>query len=166
LRGTIELDGDRLHVQTNAEPRLERIKAVIEEVVDGADLLDEVRRPAADLFPAGGRGASAGDGIRGRRGRWRPRGSLGPPARAGVVTPVAGRAPGGAACALEAEIRRHEEAWVDESIPMFGGLTPRQALEDPTRRGQLLAFLDEVEATAMPGGMDAGRIRRLLGLTP
>jgi hypothetical protein len=50
-RGSIELDGDRLRVETNAERRLERIKGVIEEVVDGAELLDEVRRPAASLVP-------------------------------------------------------------------------------------------------------------------
>ena len=33
--------------------------------------------------------------------------------------------------ALEAQVRRHERSWVDGSIPMFGGLTPRQALEAP-----------------------------------
>jgi hypothetical protein len=168
LRGTVDLDADRLHVQTNSEPRLERIMAVIEEVVDGADLLDEVRRPAADLFPAGGRGAEGGDddGSGDDAGGGGHGGLLGPPAGRPSSPLSLDVLPEELRAALEAEIRRHEEGWVDESIPMFGGLTPRQALEDPTRRGQLLAFLDEVEATAMPGGMDAGRIRRLLGLTP
>ncbi len=148
LRGTIELDGDRLHVQTNAEPRLERFQAVIVEVVDGAELLEEVRRPAADLFPGG-----------------RDRGDDGDDGDDAPAGPIAiDELPEEVRAALEAEIRRHEEAWVDESIPMFGGLTPRQALDDPTRREQLLSFLDEVEAMATPGGMDAGRIRRLLGL--
>ncbi len=47
---------------------------------------------------------------------------------------------------------------------MFGGLTPRQALEDPTRREQLLAFLDEMEREQVPGSMSASRIRQLLGI--
>jgi hypothetical protein len=146
LRGTITLDGDRLHVQTNAEPRLERIMAVIEAEVAGAELLDELRRPAAELIAARGRDADDGD--------------------ADPTRPLSlDELPEDVRAAVESEIRRHEEAWVDESIPMFGGLTPRQALEDPTRRDQLLAFLDEVEVEAMPGGMDAARIRRLLGLT-
>jgi hypothetical protein len=150
LRGTIELAGDRLRVETNAEARLDRIKAVIEAEVAGADLLDELRRPAPELLAARqrDRAGQADDG------------EPGPPG-----APVSfDDLPVEVRDAVEAEVRRHEEAWVDESIPLFGGLTPRQALEDPTRRGQLLAFLDEVEATAMPGGMDAGRIRRLLGL--
>ena len=72
-RGSIELDGDRLRLETNAEPRLERIKGVVEEVVDGAELIDEVRRPAAELFPAGGgeddgSANEAGGGGHGRLG--------------------------------------------------------------------------------------------------
>jgi hypothetical protein len=162
LRGTIELDGERLHVQTNAEPRLERIKAVVEAEVAGAELLDEVRRPAAELVATGGRGDDDAAGDADGDGS----SSLGSAALGrSSAPPSLDELPEEVRAALEAEIRRHEEAWVDESIPMFGGLTPREALEDPTRRGQVLAFLDEVEATAVPGGMDAGRIRRLLGLT-
>jgi hypothetical protein len=169
LRGTIQLDDDRLHVQTNAEPRLERFKAVIEELVDGAELLDEVRRPAADLFPVSGREddqppAAAAHGR--EHGSPVDHASLGPSSLGRASSPPSIDAlPEELRAVLETEIRRHEAAWVDESIPMFGGLTPRQALADPTRRGQLLAFLDEVEATARPGGMDAGRIRGLLGLS-
>ena len=37
--------------------------------------------------------------------------------------------------AVESHLRSYERSWVDESIPMFGGLTPRQALEDPTSAG-------------------------------
>ena len=66
--------------------------------------------------------------------------------------------------AVESHLRSYERSWVDESIPMFGGLTPRQALEDPTRREQLLAFLDEIEREEVPGSMSARRIRQLLGI--
>ena len=66
--------------------------------------------------------------------------------------------------AVESHLRSYERSWVDESIPMFGGLTPRQALEDPPRREQLLAFLDEMERDELPGSMSARRIRQLLGI--
>ena len=67
--------------------------------------------------------------------------------------------------AVESHLRSYERSWVDESVPMFGGLTPRQALEDPTRREQLLAILDEMEREQVPGSMNARRIRQLLGIS-
>lgn len=76
--------------------------------------------------------------------------------------------------ALDAFIQEHERRWVDESIPALGGLTPRQALDDPVARPKLDALLndlqwDEREARARDGGrgagvMQAGRIRDLLGI--
>ncbi|TVR38062.1 MAG: hypothetical protein EA388_00520 [Nitriliruptor sp.] len=147
-RGTLEVDGTRLRITTNAEARLDRFKAVVEEVVAGATLLDESRRAAAELLAERQRGASD--------------------------DPATGEAPGGLVDvdampdefrqAVESHLRSYERSWVDESIPMFGGLTPRQALEDPTRREQLLAFLDEMEREEVPGSMSARRIRQLLGI--
>jgi tetratricopeptide (TPR) repeat protein len=142
-RGTIELDGDRLVIQTNAEPRLDRFEAVVEELVAGAELLDESRRAASELVDGHDTASVASPGS---------------------VGPSFDELPEEVRSVLEAEIRRHEERWVDESIPMFGGLTPRQALDDPTRRPQLLAFLDELGEQETPGAMSARRIRRLLGL--
>ncbi len=141
-RGTLEVDGTRLLIATNAEARLERFKAVVEEHVDGAELVDESRRPAAELLAE--RQSEPDEG------------------RSGAVDPD--DLPDEVRQAMEAQIRRYEESWVDESIPMFGGLTPRQALEDPTRREQLLAFLDEMEHEEVPGAMSARRIRQLLGI--
>jgi hypothetical protein len=65
-RGTVELDGDRIVIQTNAEPRLDGFKAVVEELVAGAELLDESRRAASELF--GGQGAASSDSP----GMWAP----------------------------------------------------------------------------------------------
>ena len=104
-RGTLEVYATRLRTQTNGEARLDRFKEVIEEVIEGAELLDETRPSDSTSMHC-----------------W-PRRD-----------------------ALEAQVRRHERSWVDGSIPMFGGLTPRQALEDPTRRDQLPAFLGQMEA--------------------
>ena len=65
-------------------------------------------------------------------------------------------------------IREKEVAWLDESIPALGGLTPREAADDPTRREDLLALLVEFERRDLPGtgftSFNAKRIRRLLDL--
>ena len=47
-RGTLEVYATRLRIQTNGEARLDRFKAVVEEVIEGAELLDETRRPVAE----------------------------------------------------------------------------------------------------------------------
>ncbi len=79
---------------------------------------------------------------------------------------------------LDAEISRQAQArWLDESIPALGGLTPRQAAADPTRREQierLLAEFDrhderlrqlELDGTiGAPITYDTAALRRELGL--
>jgi hypothetical protein len=75
---------------------------------------------------------------------------------------------------LEQIIRQKEEEWVEESIPALGGLTPRQALTDPTRREDLFALLRELEGRGVAesdvegvlagGGFNAERLRTLLGI--
>jgi hypothetical protein len=55
--------------------------------------------------------------------------------------------PAEAEAILDRIIRRKEAAWVDESNPGLGGLTPRQALDDPTlytRNPADLAGIDEL----------------------
>jgi hypothetical protein len=62
-------------------------------------------------------------------------------------------------------VRQHEAAWLDEQIPALGGVTPRQAAADPTRRPdleRLLAGFDDLEE--VPGAMSARRLRDALGL--
>ena len=68
--------------------------------------------------------------------------------------------------AVEDYLVQQEKAWLDESIPALGGLTPRQAVEDPTRREDLLALLRELDRHQRSGGrgFDADRLRALLGL--
>lgn len=71
--------------------------------------------------------------------------------------------------AIEGMMREHEERWVDEEIPMFGNRTPREMVQTAAGRREVEDFLHDVEAQPMPpglpaAGMDAGRIRALLGL--
>ncbi|MEC9326226.1 MAG: hypothetical protein VYB90_20535, partial [Actinomycetota bacterium] len=44
------------------------------------------------------------------------------------------------------------------------GYTPRQAADDPTRRGDLIALLDTFPVLEGAVGMDAERLRAALGL--
>ncbi|ULN30125.1 SEC-C domain-containing protein [Mycolicibacterium smegmatis] len=64
--------------------------------------------------------------------------------------------------AMEEFMRDYETRWLDESIPALNGLTPRQAADDPTRRGDLIKLLDSFPATER--GMNADRLRAALGL--
>ena len=68
--------------------------------------------------------------------------------------------------ALEAYLRQRELVWLDESIPALGGLTPREAVDDPTRGEDLLSLLRELGDMNAAGanGFDADRLRGLLGL--
>jgi hypothetical protein len=59
--------------------------------------------------------------------------------------------------------------WVDESIPALGGMTPREALDDPTRREDLMRLLREIEegqanAPARMQPMPISVVREELGL--
>lgn len=72
--------------------------------------------------------------------------------------------------ALQNTIRRHEERWVEEEIPMFGNRTPRQMVKTAAGRREVEDFLADVEsspplAVGVPTAtMDPIRIRELLGL--
>lgn len=74
--------------------------------------------------------------------------------------------------ALQQFVRQQEQRWVEESIPMFGGRTPREMVRTAAGRRDVEDFLADLEAMPMPSGplpgagMDAGRIRALLGLPP
>ena len=69
------------------------------------------------------------------------------------------------AAILDEFIRDYETKWLDEPIPALDGHTPRQAADDPTRRGDLIKLLDSFPAgDAGRGRMGAGRLRAALGL--
>ena len=69
---------------------------------------------------------------------------------------------------VDESIAEYEVRWVDEPVPALGGLTPRQALDDPTRREDLVAILREMRQQKLPAaasGMSVDRVERLLGVT-
>ena len=60
-----------------------------------------------------------------------------------------------------------EARWLDDSVPALGGLTPRLAAADPTRRAdvlRLLATFPTPDPTSPFVTMDPRRIRKALGL--
>lgn len=142
VRGTVRYDDGRLLIDTNSIERRERLVDIILNVVPDADVVvDERIDPRRSLSA---RRSAEGD-------------------MAGADSEVS---PELAALADE-YVRRKEAEWIDESIPALGGLTPRQALDDPTRREDLIALLREMDDQAVPKGargFDADRIRALLGL--
>jgi hypothetical protein len=67
------------------------------------------------------------------------------------------------------EIRDHmEDRWLAEHVPAFGGLTPRQALDDPTRRHDVIKLIESLDRDPVVGfaPYDVDRLRRKLGLLP
>jgi hypothetical protein len=134
IRATLRLDGTRLTVESNSEQRQERVLDTLEDLLDfeivDDEVLDALQLAADDL--ADGDGGGGNGGIPG---------PLGP-----------GDVPDEVREALEQHIAETEQRWVDESIPALGGLTPRQALDDPTRREDLMALLREMRAMQLPEG--------------
>ena len=59
-----------------------------------------------------------------------------------------------------------ERRWIGEEVPALGGITPRQAAVDPTRREDLIALLRSFDRMPTSGGitMRPDILRRHLGL--
>jgi hypothetical protein len=69
------------------------------------------------------------------------------------------------AAALDQFVREREQQWVDEPVPMLGGLTPREAALDPIARVELDRLLRRFEdRSGTPGTFDVARLRRVLDL--
>jgi hypothetical protein len=139
LVGTATLDGDMLVVHTNSEARLGRLLDRITGSLAGWTLLDHERIPA---------GPGTLD-------------ALGAPIGAGPSADVAGMAQ-----ALDQYMREAEQRWIDESIPALGGATPREAADDPTRRGDLERLLAQFseQSKDLPEGTGSFNLDRLRGL--
>jgi hypothetical protein len=139
----LELLGGTLTLETMNERRFAEMQQIL-EAAPGLTLADVQRVSAADMMrQAAARAGSAGSA---------------PGAVDGMLDP----SDPAVAEALAGLARHHEEQWLTESIPALGGLTPREAALDPTRREDLIRLLDTFDD--MPGLMDVTRLREALGL--
>lgn len=142
VRGVLRLDGMQLTVESNSEERQERLLQTLDglfdyKVVEDRDL-DEF-----DLE------------------------DLDPDARLIDLNEMTDETTEEIRSLVEQNIREYEQRWVDEAVPALGGLTPREALDDPTRREDLFALLQEIRTHELPTGavgMSVERIEGLLGI--
>lgn len=140
LRSRIRVDGNLATVTANSHARADRTVALVQQLAPGAELLSDERIPYHDLLADEGRPAA-------------------PPA--GMLDPDDPQVQE----VMRQFVRQMEDAWVDESIPALGGVTPRQAAADPTRRDDLLRLLASFDRfPSGPGAMDPARLRLLLDL--
>ncbi|QGG94338.1 YecA family protein [Actinomarinicola tropica] len=138
VRGTVRMEEGVLVVESTSVERQERILATLDGVFDYVVVEDE----EADLRDA-------------------------PPDRDVSPGPAWDELPAEVQEVVAAQMAEYEERWVDEPVPALGGLTPREALDDPTRREDLIALLREMRAMRPPDGavgMSADRIEGLLGI--
>lgn len=143
IRATLRLAGDHLHVSVNSEARLDRVLAVLASLDPRVEVLEVERTAVDDLREAMGH---------------RPATGPAPDSLLDSDDPEV-------VAMIEQMVRQHETAWVDESLPALGGVTPRQAAADPTRRGDLERLLQSFEGyPSHPGAMDVSRLRAELGL--
>lgn len=139
IRATLVRDGAALRVETNSEERMDRVLATLIGLDPAMHVVDDSRRPIRDSQEAAKLAAEF------------------PPAEGALDPEVAEM--------LDQFIREYEANWLDEPIPALNGHTPRQAADDPTRRGDLIRLLNSFPADdGTPGRMSAARLRSALGL--
>ncbi|MBB5160466.1 SEC-C domain-containing protein [Mycobacterium sp. AZCC_0083] len=142
IRAALVREGDTLRVETNSAERMDRVLATLIRVDPAMRVVDDSRRPIRDAREAAELAAE-----------------MGPPERALDPEDPA------VAEALGEFIREYETKWLDEQIPALDGHTPRQAADDPTRRGDLIKLLDSFPADdGTAGRMSPERLRVALGL--
>ncbi len=143
IRATLVLDGDALRVEANSEKRIDRVLDTLARLDTGMNVLDDSRTPVLDVREAGKLAQQF------------------PATDAEALDPDDPQL----AAIRDEFIRTYEATWLDEPIPALDGYTPRQAADDPTRRGDLVKLLQAFPVgEASRGGMDVDRLRTALGL--
>jgi hypothetical protein len=143
VRCFIRREDEDLVVETNSVERFERLLGSLRELVSDLVVVDDER-----LTPD--------QALARRTAMTDP--SAWPP---GEIPPQVDQA-------IEDLLLQKEREWMDQAVPALGGLTPREAAADPSRREDLVSLLREFEGPAMniPGlrGFNAARLREQLGL--
>jgi hypothetical protein len=150
VRAHLRLEGDEIHVETNSERRMDLVLELVQSKLKAAQLVHEERTPIDTAkYLKDARKTATGSGPIG----------LNRPDPDDSTT-----------AAAMAQVRdRYEERWCDEPVPALGGVTPREAAADPTRRESLERLIRSFEAMPDLGGagsfgMRPARLRALLGL--
>ena len=141
LRATLTLDGTRITIHTNSDERADRVLSTLAARFPALRVRSDRRTPF-NLTPED------------------PQASQPEPTDLGADLPPE---------VIDQICDQLERRWCEESVPALGGVTPRQAAEDPTRRGELTRLIASFEDMPVPPGaigMRPERLRRLLGLTP
>jgi hypothetical protein len=160
VRGSVRAEPGTLTIEANSDIRMDRLLELVTGILPYAELEADERLTGAALFRALAevKAPEAIDAVRpGGDGRL----------EGGPDGAAADALPDGAAEMLEEFIRHKERGWIDESVPALGGLTPRQAADDPTRREDLIRLLhsfDNRSGATGGGGYDPDRLRALLGI--
>lgn len=142
IRATLVREGDELRVEANSAERMDRVLATLVQLDPTMRVLDDTRRPIRDTREAAELAAQL-------------------PVAEDALDPEDPEV----AEMLDEFIREYEAKWLEEPIPALDGHTPRQAADDPTRRGDLIKLLDSFPADdGTPGRMSAERLRSALGL--
>jgi hypothetical protein len=142
IRAVLERDGDALRIETNSEERMDRVLATLVRIDPTMRVLDDSRTPILDAREAAELAEEMGA----------PEDALDPDGEMAEM--------------LDEFVREYEANWLDQRIPALDGYTPRQAADDPTRRGDLIKLLDSFPADeGVPGRMSTARLRSALGLT-
>jgi hypothetical protein len=148
VRCFLRRDGDDLVVETNSVPRFDRLLSTLREKI--SDDLEVIEEERLTLSEARARQSEMGSPVP------FPMETEGMPAEA--------------VSALQDLVQQKETAWLDDHIPALGGITPREAADDPTRRPDLIALLNEFDSygDGPPGTLtfDVSRLRQQLGISP
>jgi hypothetical protein len=146
--GSIDLDGGKLTLGCNSTPRSDRGKALLAELAGPAlrHLRDEIT-PLAEVKRRAA-AASSDDGSQRRS-------NIPAAEEQRLITQF---------------LDRHYSTWPDTSLPALAGMTPRQAVETPEGRAQVVALLRDFENAsersrkAGEPTYDFSRLRAELGL--
>jgi hypothetical protein len=137
VRGHLTIEGDVVEISTSSEERMDRILATLLDRLPGAAVISDEREPVRPAeLAARGRGAGGPPSVQ-----------LSPEQH-------------------EELLQMMERRWMTEPVPALGGVTPQEAVADPTRRDSVVRLLATFPESDDPQALllRPDRIRAELGL--